>query len=163
MERRISLSRFDESEPRQERRDDEPQDKDEGEEECPRCLLLFTPSLVNEPRGFPRRCQNRCRFFRCQDCRMVGVGALFLDCWENWIMRKLQIHTCESPGLTMEGPVVTEHRNYYGQHWFEAVSQIGTIFGAEVHGEIKGIGATQEIALQRLESERARLYETIWL
>ncbi len=76
---------------------------------------------------------------------------------------KIQIHEDTHIGLTLCGPIITEHRNDYGQHWFEAVEQIGTIFGAEVEGEIKGIGATAEIALQRLDAERERFSESLWV
>ncbi len=75
---------------------------------------------------------------------------------------QIQIHEDASPGLTMEG-VVFEHRENHGRPCCIATAQIGTIFGAEVHGEIKGIGKTQEQALERLQEERKKLYESLWI
>lgn len=75
----------------------------------------------------------------------------------------IQIHECHEPGLTMNGAVVTEIHSGNGQHYFKAVAQIGTIFGAEVHGEIEAIGSTREQALEHLAVERKKLYESLWV
>lgn len=75
---------------------------------------------------------------------------------------EVHCHTDKHVGMTMGKTIISEHRNDYGQHWFEATEQIGTIFGAEVEGEIKGIGATEEIARQRLATEREKLNESLW-
>lgn len=76
----------------------------------------------------------------------------------------MSAHECNcQPGMFLAGPIVTEHRNDYAQHWFEAVSEIKSLFGSEVDGRIKGIGATAKIALQRLESEREKLYGSLWV
>ncbi len=67
-----------------------------------------------------------------------------------------------TPGLTTDGPVVTEITNAHGQHYFKAVAQIGTIFGSEVDGHCEGIGATREQALQRLKEDQDKLHESLW-
>ena len=69
---------------------------------------------------------------------------------------------CDSPGLTMDEPVLTEINNAHGQHYWRAVAQIGTIFGSEVEGEISAIGRTKEQALERLAEERRKLHESLW-
>jgi hypothetical protein len=74
---------------------------------------------------------------------------------------KSQIHECCSPGLVMEGVTVIELPNH-GKPCFKAVSKIGSLFGSEVEGELTGIGATREQALERLKEERAKLYESMW-
>lgn len=71
-----------------------------------------------------------------------------------------QCHCC-TPGLTMEDVTWAHHPNHGKPVWI-ATQQIGTIFGAEVHGEIRGIGATREIALERLAAERKNLHESLW-
>lgn len=68
---------------------------------------------------------------------------------------------CCSPGLTVDGATVQEINNAHGQHYFKATAKIGSIFGAEVEGEIKSIGATREQALERLEQDRKNLYELL--
>lgn len=75
----------------------------------------------------------------------------------------IHIHECCTPGLTMDGVVLTEIHNCHGQHYFKAVAQIGTIFGAEVEGELTGIGSTKEQALKRLDEERHKLHESLWV
>jgi len=75
-------------------------------------------------------------------------------------------HVCRhfdcQPGLTMEGAVIEEINNGHGQHYFKATAQIGTLFGSPVQGELTGIGATKEQALERLAEERKKLYESLW-
>jgi hypothetical protein len=68
----------------------------------------------------------------------------------------------KEPGLTMRGAVVTRCENVDGSKYFKAVAQIGTMFGAEVDGEITGIGNTLEIAMERLAEERAKLYNSMF-
>lgn len=75
---------------------------------------------------------------------------------------EIQTHECHSPGLTMDGPVVTEITNAHGQHYFKAVAQIGSIFGSEVEGECSAIGRTYEEALERLKKDQENLYESLW-
>lgn len=74
----------------------------------------------------------------------------------------MRLHLDCDPGLTMESVVVTELSNH-GKPCFKATARIGTIFGFEVEGECSGIGPTIEIALQRLDEDRKRLYESLWL
>lgn len=62
----------------------------------------------------------------------------------------------------MDDAVITEIKNAHGQHYFKAVAQIGSIFGGEVDGEISAIGRTKEEALQHLEQERTKLYDSLW-
>lgn len=77
-------------------------------------------------------------------------------------MRKTIIHEDCNIGLQMEGAVVKEIHNAHGQHYWKATSKIGTIFGSEVEGEIVGIGATREQALERLKEETRKLAESLW-
>jgi hypothetical protein len=60
------------------------------------------------------------------------------------------------------GEMSEEIQNGHGQHYFVATAEIGSIFGHEVHGQIRGIGPTKERALERLEEDRKRLYESLW-
>lgn len=72
------------------------------------------------------------------------------------------MHMDCQPGLIMDGTKVVEIRNAHGQHYWKATARIGSIFGADVEGELNGIGRTKEQALQRLEEERKKLYESMW-
>ena len=74
----------------------------------------------------------------------------------------MNYHEDSEIGLTMGSPVVKEVHNAHGQHYWIAVAQIGSIFGAEVEGELKGIGRTREDALARLAEERKKLAESLW-
>lgn len=74
----------------------------------------------------------------------------------------IQMHYCESPGLTMEGVVFKRKHNALGGHYIVATAQIGSIFGSEVEGECSGIGRTREEALKRLREDQAKLYESLW-
>lgn len=74
----------------------------------------------------------------------------------------IQIHEDSNIGLTMANTSVEEITNSHGQHYFKASAPIGTIFGAEVHGSLEGIGATREMALHRLEEEKRKLAESLW-
>lgn len=73
-------------------------------------------------------------------------------------------HESKSPGLTMDG-VTFEHvvnpNSRSGAYW-TATAKIGSIFGADVEGELTGIGTTREMALARLDEERKKLYESLW-
>jgi hypothetical protein len=71
------------------------------------------------------------------------------------------MHIDHNPGLTMEGVVFQEIGNH-GQPCWKATAQIGTIFGAEVEGELTGIGPTKEIAMERLNEEKRKLHESLW-
>lgn len=71
-------------------------------------------------------------------------------------------HQSFSPGLQMEETEIQEITNAHGQHYWKAVAKIGAIFGAEVEGQITGIGSTREAALARLAEERKKLYESLW-
>jgi hypothetical protein len=72
------------------------------------------------------------------------------------------VHIDKEPGLTMNEAVVEEINNCHGQHYWKATSQIGSLFGQPVEGELVGIGKTREIALARLAEERAKLYDSLW-
>lgn len=73
----------------------------------------------------------------------------------------IQVHIDKHPGLVMEGITVKEHPNH-GKPCFVATSKIGSLFGCEVDGEIKGIGRTEAEAIERLGKEREKLYESLW-
>lgn len=74
---------------------------------------------------------------------------------------EMQAHQCCTPGLVMEGVVLTEHTNSHGQHYWKAVAKIGAIFGSEVEGELTAIGTTKEQALEHMSEERRKLHESI--
>jgi hypothetical protein len=72
-------------------------------------------------------------------------------------------HMDKEPGLIMEGIVFKECTNCDGESkYWKATAKIGSLFGQEVEGEIKGIGKTKEIALERLAKERKKLYDSLW-
>lgn len=72
------------------------------------------------------------------------------------------MHIDNQPGLIMEGVKLTEVHNAHGQHYWKATRKIGFIFGAEVEGELVGIGTSTETALVRLREEQDKLYESLW-
>lgn len=63
------------------------------------------------------------------------------------------------PGITFEGATIKQ----LPDGTWEAVAPIGSIFGAEVQGENRGVGATKEEALAALKKDQDELYESIWL
>jgi hypothetical protein len=65
--------------------------------------------------------------------------------------------TCSSVGLTMEGATVVE----CGGTWM-ATAQIGSIFGQEVEGELRGVGPTREAALAKLAEAQRDLADSLW-
>jgi hypothetical protein len=69
---------------------------------------------------------------------------------------------CHEIGLVMNGAKVTQHTNWFGQTWWMAEAEIGSIFGSDVNGGISAIGPTREQALERLVEERKKLYDSIW-
>lgn len=73
----------------------------------------------------------------------------------------IQIHEDCQPGLTMEG-ITFELCPNHGHPCWKATAQIGSIFGAEVEGQLVGIGKTKEIAVERLQKEQKKLYESLW-
>lgn len=74
----------------------------------------------------------------------------------------IQIHENINIGLTMDQPDVREISDGLGGKCFVAVAQIGSIFGSEVNGELRGIGRTREIALDRLKQEQKNLADSLW-
>lgn len=74
----------------------------------------------------------------------------------------MNMHIDCEPGLIMESAKVLEIHNAHGQHYWKATKRIGSIFGAEVEGELEGIGTTKEQAVERLKQEQAKLYESLW-
>lgn len=92
----------------------------------------------------------------CECCGRIGARGKYK-------LPAIQVHTDKSPGLTVEQPVLTRCENCGGSLYWKAVAQIGSIFGHKVDGQITGIGKTREIALARLEEERKKLYESLWV
>jgi hypothetical protein len=80
-----------------------------------------------------------------------------IDCQKE----NLQIHMDCQPGLQMDG-VTWEQLPNHGQPCWRATQKIGSIFGSEVDGELHGIGATKDVALERLAEERRQLHESLW-
>jgi hypothetical protein len=60
--------------------------------------------------------------------------------------------------MTIESGTVTQQAD---GTWL-AVAPIGSIFGAEVEGETRGVGATREEALAALKKDQDELYESLW-
>ena len=65
--------------------------------------------------------------------------------------------TCSQVGLTMNPTTVVES----GGTWI-ATARIGSIFGAEVEGELRGVGLTREAALAKLEEAQRDLADSLW-
>lgn len=63
----------------------------------------------------------------------------------------------------MENPIIEEIHNAHGQHYWKATAQIGSIFGAEVEGQLVGIGTSEQKSLEHLDRERHKLAESLWL
>jgi hypothetical protein len=70
-------------------------------------------------------------------------------------------HCCR-PGMVNGDVSVEELPNALGGTYFKATQPIGYLFGSRVHGELEGIGATKEQALERLKLDRDNLYEGLW-
>lgn len=77
-------------------------------------------------------------------------------------LKTIHIHEDSEIGMTMGETTVREIHNCHGQHYWIARAPIGTLFGQEVEGELKGIGATKEQALERLKEERKKLNDSLW-
>lgn len=73
----------------------------------------------------------------------------------------MNIHLDSEIGLTMGDTKLRQVDNHGLPCWI-ATAPIGSIFGAEVHGELRGIGNTKEQALERLQEERRKLAESLW-
>ena len=65
--------------------------------------------------------------------------------------------TCSQVGLTMDGATVVEANGT----WI-ATAKIGSIFGQEVEGELRGAGLTREIALAKLAENQRDLADSLW-
>lgn len=77
----------------------------------------------------------------------------------------IQIHESCSPGLTMKGVELEQIDNPNSRtgHFWKATSKIGTIFGSEVEGHLEAYGKTKELAIENLNAERKKLYESLWV
>ena len=75
---------------------------------------------------------------------------------------EIQMHYCESPGLTMADDLKWEHLPNHGKPCWKVTQQIESIFGSEVDGQCSGIGRTRKEALNRLQENQAKLYESLW-
>lgn len=72
---------------------------------------------------------------------------------------------CDHVGLTMEDVTIVEVTATSFDpplHYWKATQPIGSLFGAQVHGECSGIGPTREVALQRLKADVKQLHESLW-
>lgn len=65
--------------------------------------------------------------------------------------------TCSHVGLTMNNAVVVEA----GGTWI-ATARIGSIFGSEVEGELRGVGQSREAALAKLAEAQKDLADSLW-
>jgi hypothetical protein len=71
------------------------------------------------------------------------------------------MHCCR-PGMVNGDITIEELPNALGGTFFKATQPIGSLFGSPVHGDLEGIGATKEQALERLKEDRDRLYDGLW-
>lgn len=65
--------------------------------------------------------------------------------------------TCSQIGLTVDGANVVEANGT----WI-ATAKIGSIFGQEVEGELRGVGLTREAALTKLAEAQRDLADSLW-
>lgn len=77
-------------------------------------------------------------------------------------MNQITIHEDSNIGLVMNGAEVREVSNGLGGTCWVATAKIGSIFGAEVEGECRGIGRTREQAIERLKEDQRKLAESLW-
>jgi hypothetical protein len=76
----------------------------------------------------------------------------------------LSIHCDTNIGQNDSGVTVREITNGHGQHYFEASTTITHLFGQEISGScpIIGIGATRELAIERLQKELKEFNDSLW-
>jgi hypothetical protein len=74
---------------------------------------------------------------------------------------EIKIHEDIHVGVTMGRMTLRRVPNHGVPCWI-ATAPIGSIFGAEVEGELTGIGRTKEQAIECLEAETKRLAESLW-
>ena len=67
-------------------------------------------------------------------------------------------HADSEIGMTMGKTVVTQR----GDGVWVATCPIGTLFGQEVDGEVRGEGKTKEEALENLAKDRKQLNDSLW-
>ncbi len=74
-----------------------------------------------------------------------------------------QIHIDKNIGIAMGSDVqFEEKRNVDGAPYWNAIRQIGSLFGSPVDGQCEGIGRTKEEAVERLQKDEAKLAESLW-
>ena len=66
------------------------------------------------------------------------------------------------PGMILDCVRMEERTNVDGTLYFRASRPITQLFGMDANGECEGIGRTQEEALQRLQADVDRLYDSLW-
>lgn len=71
---------------------------------------------------------------------------------------KIHTHTDHEIGMTMGDTTVAQ----LDDGTWRATCPIGTLFGCEVHGECRGVGATREAALVELALDRKNLNDSLW-
>lgn len=71
----------------------------------------------------------------------------------------MEMICCETPGMVNGDTKVEQQPD---GTWL-ATCPIGSLFGASVEGECKGIGNTQDEALHALKDDQRRLHESLWV
>lgn len=71
----------------------------------------------------------------------------------------IQRFCCSEVGMTMGDTTIQQ----LSDGTWKATAPIGSIFGSDVEGECRGIGATKEAALEALAKDRNNLYESLWM
>ena len=66
------------------------------------------------------------------------------------------------PGMILDSVRIEKRSNCDGTPYFRATRPITQLFGMDAQGECEGIGRTQEEALQRLQADVDRLYDSLW-
>ncbi len=74
-----------------------------------------------------------------------------------------QAFTCSHIGSTFKDVRMEERTNVDGSKYWYAEQDIESLFGQEVNGACSGIGRTREHALQRLEEDKNKLNELLWI
>lgn len=74
-------------------------------------------------------------------------------------MNYLTLIECESPGMVNGDAKVEQLPD---GSWL-ATAPIGSLFGSPVEGECRGVGRTREAAIEELQADQGKLYESLWV
>jgi hypothetical protein len=73
------------------------------------------------------------------------------------------IHCDTNIGQNTGGVSVEEITNCHGQHYFRASTTVTHLFGMKIHAApTVGIGATREIAIERMQQKLKEFNDSLW-